>query len=68
MEKWALASVSFGAVLLSLLVTFDPASARSPKEWDKLIGAYVITSLSQYQDVDAALKIVEDALAKAGKK
>ena len=39
-------------------------SASIPKE----IGKYVNTSLPQYQDVDAALKIVDDALNKAGKK
>ena len=40
----------------------DPTSIPKDK------GKYVNTSLPQYQDVDAALKIVDDALAKAGKK
>ena len=39
----------------------DPASV--PKE----NGRYLNTSLPQYQDVDAALKIVNEALGKAGK-
>lgn len=38
--------------------------AMIPKEK----GRYMNTSLPQYQDIDAALKIVDDALAKAGKK
>jgi iron(III) transport system substrate-binding protein len=40
----------------------DPTSI--PKEK----GKYINASLPQYQDIDAALKIVDDALAKAGKK
>jgi iron(III) transport system substrate-binding protein len=40
----------------------DPTSV--PKEK----GKYINSSLPQYQDIDAALKIVDDALAKAGKK
>jgi ABC-type Fe3+ transport system substrate-binding protein len=40
----------------------DPTSI--PKEK----GKYINSSLPQYQDIDAALKIVDDALAKAGKK
>ncbi len=40
----------------------DPTSIPKDK------GRYVNTSLPQYQDIDAALKIVDDALAKAGKK
>ncbi len=40
----------------------DPTSIPMDK------GKYVNTSLPQYQDIDAALKIVDDALAKAGKK
>jgi iron(III) transport system substrate-binding protein len=40
----------------------DPTSI--PKEK----GKYINASLPQYQDIDAALKIIEDALAKAGKK
>jgi len=31
-------------------------------------GKYVNTSLPQYQDIDAALKIIDEALARAGKK
>ncbi len=31
-------------------------------------GTYINSSLPQYQDIDAALKIIDDALAKAGKK
>jgi hypothetical protein len=31
-------------------------------------GKYINSSLPQYQDIDAALKIVDEALAKAGKK
>ncbi|MBM4259816.1 MAG: extracellular solute-binding protein [Deltaproteobacteria bacterium] len=38
--------------------------AMIPKEK----GRYMNTSLPQYQDIDVALKIVDDALAKAGKK
>jgi ABC-type Fe3+ transport system substrate-binding protein len=40
----------------------DPTSI--PKEK----GKYLNTSLPQYQDIDAALKIVDEVLAKAGKK
>jgi len=31
-------------------------------------GKYVNTSLPQYQDIDTALKIIDEALARAGKK
>ena len=40
----------------------DPTSV--PKEK----GKYINSSLPQYQDIDAALKIVDEALTKAGKK
>jgi ABC-type Fe3+ transport system substrate-binding protein len=40
----------------------DPTSI--PKEK----GQYINSSLPQYQDISAALKIVDDALAKSGKK
>ena len=40
----------------------DPASIAKDK------GQYVNTSLPQFQDVEAALKIVDEALTKAGKK
>ncbi|HEX9453556.1 MAG TPA: extracellular solute-binding protein, partial [Candidatus Binatia bacterium] len=40
----------------------DPTSIARDK------GQYVNTSLPQFQDVDAALKIVDEALSKAGKK
>jgi hypothetical protein len=40
----------------------DPTSI--PKEK----GKHINSSLPQYQDIDTALKIVDDALAKAGKK
>jgi len=35
-----------------------------PKDQEKCVN----TSLPQYQDIDAAVKIVDDALTKAGKK
>jgi ABC-type Fe3+ transport system substrate-binding protein len=40
----------------------DPTAIPSAK------GRYMNTSLPQYQDVDGALKIIDEALAKAGKK
>jgi hypothetical protein len=39
-----------------------------PKSISKENGKYINASLPQYQDIDAALKIVNEALAKAGKK
>jgi hypothetical protein len=41
----------------------DPSSIRTEKK-----SGYVNTSLPQYQDIDAALKIIDEALARAGKR
>jgi len=40
----------------------DPTSIAREK------GKYINASLPQYQDIDAALKIIDEALARAGKK
>ncbi|HLN86086.1 MAG TPA: hypothetical protein VK200_06475 [Candidatus Limnocylindrales bacterium] len=40
----------------------DPSSIPTEK------GGYINASLPQYQDIDVALKIIDEALAKAGKR
>jgi iron(III) transport system substrate-binding protein len=52
----------------SLRVDIPKHMLSDPTSIPKAKGKYINSSLPQYQDIDAALKIVDEALAKAGKK
>ncbi len=52
----------------SLRVDIPKNMLSDPTSIPKEKGRYMNSSLPQYQDIDAALKIVDEALAKAGKK
>ncbi len=52
----------------SLRTDIPKGMLTDPQSVPKAGGRYMNTSLPQYQDIEAALKIVDEALAKAGKK
>ena len=52
----------------SLRLDIPKTMLSDPKSIPKENGKYINASLPQYQDIDAALKLVNEALAKAGKK
>jgi iron(III) transport system substrate-binding protein len=52
----------------SLRTDIPKGMLTEPQSVPKPGGRYMNTSLPQYQDIEAALKIVDEALAKAGKK
>jgi iron(III) transport system substrate-binding protein len=52
----------------SLRTDIPKGMLTEPQSVPKAGGRYMNTSLPQYQDIEAALKIVDEALAKAGKK
>jgi iron(III) transport system substrate-binding protein len=52
----------------SLRTDIPKGILTEPQSVPKAGGRYMNTSLPQYQDIEAALKIVDEALAKAGKK
>jgi iron(III) transport system substrate-binding protein len=52
----------------SLRTDIPKGILTEPQSVPKACGRYMNTSLPQYQDIEAALKIVDEALAKAGKK
>jgi iron(III) transport system substrate-binding protein len=52
----------------SLRTDIPKGMLTEPQSVPKASGRYMNTSLPQYQDIEAALKIVDEALAKAGKK